>query len=272
VVLGGDRPRWLKKFTETPQSKSGYFDFNSLIDNKPINEWRNEMGANIPANTDGGLLTPQNCAVVFIDHQPQMTFGVANMDRQLLMNNVVLLAKCAKLFGIPAILTAVETESFSGYIWPQLLDVFPGQEVIERTSMNSWDDAAFRKAVEATGKKNVVMAGLWTEVCVTWPALNMLDKGYNVFVVEDACGATSQAAQDASLSRMAQAGVVRMTTVPTVLEFQRDWARREHYDALMEILKEHTGAYGAGIEYAYTMLHHAPQSAKKPQVVPKKSH
>jgi nicotinamidase-related amidase len=93
------------------------------------------MNANIPANTDGGLLTPDNCAVVFIDHQPQMTFGVANIDRQLLLNNVVLLAKCTKLFGIPAVLTAVETESFSGYIWPQLLDVFPGQEVIERTSM-----------------------------------------------------------------------------------------------------------------------------------------
>ena len=108
--------------------------------------------------------------------------------------------------------------------------------------------------------------------CVTWPALNMLDKGYKLFVVEDACGATSQAAQDAALSRMAQAGVVRMTTVPTVLEFQRDWAHRENYDALMAILKEHAGAYGVGIEYAYTMLHHAPQSAKKPQIVAKKSH
>ena len=110
------------------------------------------MTANIPANTDGGLLTPGNCAVVFIDHQPQMTFGVANIDRQLLLNNVVLLAKCAKLFRVPAVLTAVETESFSGYIWPQLIDVFPGQEIVERTSMNSWDDAGFRKAVETTWK------------------------------------------------------------------------------------------------------------------------
>jgi len=230
------------------------------------------MSANIPANTDGGLITADNCAVVFIDHQPQMTFGVANIDRHLLMNNVVLLAKCAKLYGVPTVLTAVETESFSGYIWPQLLDVFPGQEVVERTSMNSWDDGGFRKAIEATGKKNIVMAGLWTEVCVTWPTLNMLDKGYNIFVVEDACGATSQAAHEAALSRMAQAGAARMTTIPTLLEFQRDWARHEHYDALMGILKEHAGAYGVGVEYAYTMVHHAPQSAKKPQVVPKKSH
>lgn len=95
------------------------------------------MSANIPADTDGGLLTADNCAAVFIDHQPQMTFGVANIDRQLLVNNVVLLAKCAKLYGVPTVLTAVETESFSGYIWPQLLDVFPGQEVIERKAVIS---------------------------------------------------------------------------------------------------------------------------------------
>lgn len=230
------------------------------------------MSANIPANTDGGLITAGNSAVVFIDHQPQMTFGVDNMDRQQLVNNVVMLAKGAKLFGAPAVLTAVETESFSGYIWPQLLDVFSGQEVIERTSMNSWDDAGFRKAVEATGKKNIIMAGLWTEVCVTWPALNMIDTGYNVFVVEDACGATSRTAHEAALSRMAQAGAIRVTAIPTVLEFQSDWAHREHYDDLLKIFKEHGGAYGVGIEYAYTMVHHAPQSAKKPQVVAKKDH
>jgi nicotinamidase-related amidase len=183
-----------------------------------------------------------------------------------------MLAKGAKLFGVPAVLTAVETESFSGYLWPQLLDVFSGQEVIERTSMNSWDDAGFRKAVDATGKKNIIVAGLWTEVCVTWPTLNMIDKGYNVFVVEDACGATSRTAHEAALSRMVQAGAIRVTTIPTVLEFQRDWARREHYDALLAIFKEHGGAYGVGIEYAYTMVHHAAQSAKKPQVVTKKAH
>ena len=95
------------------------------------------MSANIPADTDGGLLTTDNCVAVFIDHQPQMTFGVANIDRQLLVNNVVLLAKCAKLYGVPTVLAAVETESFSGYIWPQLLDVFPGQEVIERKAVIS---------------------------------------------------------------------------------------------------------------------------------------
>ena len=222
---------------------------------------------NILSNTDGGLITADNSAVIFIDHQPQMTFGVANIDRQLLVNNVIMLAKGAREFGVPAILTAVETESFSGYIWPQLMDVFPEQQPIERTSMNSWDDAAFREAVASTGKKNIIVAGLWTEVCVTWPTLNMIDVGYNVYVVEDACGATSQIAHDAAVRRCLQAGAVPMTTIATVLEFQRDWANREHYDALLNIFREHGGAYGDGIDYAYTMVHKTPQTAANPHIV-----
>ncbi|MDB6039409.1 MAG: putative isochorismatase [Verrucomicrobiales bacterium] len=215
------------------------------------------------------LYTPADSAVVFIDHQPQMLFGVANADRATLINNVTLLAKAAKEFKVPSVITAVETESFSGYVWPQLLDVFPGQPVVERTSMNSWDDAGFRKAIEATGKKNIIMTGLWTEVCVTWPTIEMLGAGYNIYVVEDCCGATSLAAQEAALSRMVQAGAVRVTTIAALLEFQRDWKNKEHYSALMAILKQQAGAYGIGVEYAYTMVHHAPQSAQKPQIVPK---
>lgn len=218
------------------------------------------------------LYTPDDTVVVFIDHQPQMTFGVANIDRAALINNVVMLAKVAREFGVPTVLTAVETESFSGYVWPQLLDVFPGQPVVERSSMNSWDDAGFRRAIETTGRKNIIMTGLWTEVCVTWPTIEMLGAGYNIYVVEDCCGATSTAAHDAALSRMVQAGAVRLTTIAALLEFQRDWKNREHYDALMGILKQHAGAYGSGVEYAYTMVHKAPQSASKPQVVPPASH
>ncbi len=225
--------------------------------------------AHILPHTDGGLVTAENAAVVFIDHQPQMTFGVANIERQQLVNNVVLLAKGAREFGVPAILTAVETESFSGYIWPQLMDVFPGQQPIERTSMNSWDDPAFREAVKAAGRRNIILAGLWTEVCVTWPALNLLSEGYNVYVVEDACGATSRLAHEAAIRRCVQAGAVPMTAIATVLEFQRDWARREHYDNLLQIFREHGGAYGDGIEYAYTMVHKAPQSAQNVHVVKK---
>jgi nicotinamidase-related amidase len=215
------------------------------------------------------LYTAEDSAVVFIDHQPQMTFGVSNIDRATLINNVTLLAKVAKEFKVPAILTSVETEAFSGYIWPQLLDVFPGQTVVERSSMNAWDDAGFRKAVEATGRKNILLTGLWTEVCVAWPVIEMIGAGYNMYVVEDCCGATSQVAHEAALSRMVQAGAIRLTTIAALLEWQRDWARREHYDALMGLIKQQGGAYGAGVEYAYTMVHKAPQSAMVPQVVPK---
>lgn len=214
------------------------------------------------------LYTAEDTAVVFIDHQPQMTFGVAGTDRATLVNNVTLLAKVAKEYKVPTILTAVETESFSGYIWPQLLDVFPGQPIVERTSMNSWDDEGFRAAIRATGRKNILMTGLWTEVCVTWPTIEMIAEGYNIYVVEDCCGATSPAAQEAALSRMVQAGATRLTTIGALLEFQRDWKNREHYNALMGILKSQGGAYGIGVEYAYTMVHKAPQSAKVPQVVP----
>ena len=216
------------------------------------------------------LYTPQDSAVVFIDFQPQMLFGVSNIERSLLINNVTLLAKVAREFNVPAVLTGVETESFSGYLWPQLLDVFPGQTVVERTSMNSWDDAGFRKAIEATGRKNILLTGLWTEVCITWPALSMLEAGYTVYIVDDCCGATSPAAHDAAMSRMVQAGAIRLTAIAALLEWQRDWAKKEHYNALMGLLKSQAGAYGSGVEYAYTMVHKARQSAKTPHVVPKK--
>src|SRR6185295_7896759 len=126
-----------------------------------------------------------------------------------------------------------------GPMWPQLLDVFPSQKPIERTGMNSWDTPAFREAIKKTGKKNILLSGLWTEVCITWPALNMLAEGYNIYVVDDACAGTSPAAHEAALSRMVQAGAVRMTTVPTVLEFQRDWADHKHYDDLMNLFREY---------------------------------
>ena len=233
---------------------------------------RNNLHPSFPMSNYNKLYTAEDTAVVFIDHQPQMTFGVANIDRGTLINNVILLAKTAKEFGVPVILSAVETESFSGYVWPQLLDVFPGQPVVERSSMNAWDDAGFRKAVEATGKKNILLMGLWTEVCVAWPTIEMIGAGYNIYVVEDCCGATSEAAHQAALSRMVQAGAIRLTAVAALLEWQRDWARRPHYDALMGLIKLHGGAYGAGVEYAYTMVHKAPQSALKPQVVAAKTH
>jgi len=206
------------------------------------------------------LLNPQNSALILIDFQPQMTFGVANIDRQTLFNNVMLLAKAAKIFNVPTILTTVETKSFSGNMWPQLLDIFPGQEPVERSSMNSWEDAKLVEAVVATGRKKLIMAALWTEVCLTFPALEALQAGYEVYAVEDASGGTSVAAHNAAMRRIEQAGVVPVTALQVLLEYQRDWARKDTYNAVIEVVKEHCGAYGQGVEYAYTMVHGAPAS------------
>lgn len=201
------------------------------------------------------LLTPENCTVIFIDHQPQMTFGVANIDRQLLLNNTVGLAKAAKIFNVPVILTTVETKSFSGYMWPQLLEVFPDKMPIERTSMNSWEDTKFVAEVERIGRKKLVIAALWTEVCLCFPAIQAMEAGYEVYAVADASGGTSQIAHDMTMQRIIQAGAVPVTWQQVLLEFQRDWARRETYDAVMTLVKEYSGAYGQGVEYAYTMVH-----------------
>ena len=209
------------------------------------------------------LLTPQNSVIIFIDFQPQMTFGVANIDRQMLLNNVLLLAEAAKIFKVPSILTTVETKSFSGNMWPQLLDVFPGQEPIERTSMNSWEDAKFVSAVQDTGKKKLIIAALWTEVCLAFPALEARKAGYEVYAVEDASGGTSDVAHNAAMRRMEQAGVVPVTSLQVLLEYQRDWARKETYDDVIEVVKKYCGAYAQGVEYAYTMVHGAPASTSR---------
>ena len=206
------------------------------------------------------LLNPQNSALILIDFQPQMTFGVANIDRQTLFNNVMLLAKAAKIFNVPTVLTTVETKSFSGNFWPQVLDIFPGQEPVERSSMNSWEDARLVEAVVATGRKKLIMAALWTEVCLTFPALEAIKAGYEVYAVEDASGGTSLAAHNAAMRRIEQAGVVPVTALQVLLEYQRDWARKDTYNAVIEVVKEYCGAYGQGVEYAYTMVHGAPAS------------
>ncbi|MBH1895470.1 hydrolase [Serratia marcescens] len=209
------------------------------------------------------LLDKDNSALIFIDHQPQMAFGVANIDRQQLKNNVVGLAKAGKIFNVPTLFTSVETESFSGYIWPELLAVHPEITPIERTSMNSWEDAAFVKAVEATGRKKLVISALWTEVCLTFPALMALEAGYEVYVVTDTSGGTSVDTHERSIDRMVQAGAVPVTWQQVLLEYQRDWARKDTYDAVMALVREHSGAYGMGVDYAYTMVHHAPARTLK---------
>ncbi|SEJ78858.1 hydrolase [Paraburkholderia diazotrophica] len=209
------------------------------------------------------VLTPSNCQIIFIDQQPQMAFGVQSIDRQVLKNNVVALAKAAKVFNIPTTITTVESESFSGYTYPELLGVFPDHPLLERTSMNSWDDQKVRDALAKNGRKKVVVSGLWTEVCNnTFALCAMGEGGYEIYMVEDASGGTSKAAHDFAMQRMIQAGVVPVTWQQVLLEWQRDWAHKDTYDAVMAIVKEHSGAYGMGVDYAYTMVHKAAQRVK----------
>ncbi len=195
------------------------------------------------SSTDKGLLTPDNCTVIFIDHQPQMFSNVANIDRQDLLNNVLVLAKAAKIFGVPVILTAVESKGFCGTITPQLLDLFPDQKTIERSSMNAWDSEEFIAAVKKAGRKNLIIAALWSEVCLAMPTLQALTDGYAVYAVVDASGGASSVAHDAAIRRIEQAGGVSMTALQVLLELQRDWTRQEHYEEVMTVLSEHRCAY-----------------------------
>lgn len=211
------------------------------------------------------VLTPTNSQLIIIDHQPQMAFGVQSIDRQTLKNNVVALAKAALAFKIPTIITTVETQSFSGHTYPELLDVLPGHPILERTSMNSWDDQKVRDALKANGRSKVIVAGLWTEVCNNSFALCAMGEGnYEIYMVADASGGTSLEAHQYAMQRMIQAGVVPVTWQQVMLEWQRDWAHRDTYEAVMAIVTEHSGAYGMGVDYAYSMVHKAPTRSTSP--------
>ena len=218
--------------------------------------------------SEKGLLTQDNCVVALIDHQPQMLFGVSNFDRQSIINNTVALAKATRVFDTPVVLSTVETKSFSGNLWPQIKAVFPQLVPIERSSMNAWDDKNFVAAIEKTGRKKIVLAGLWTETCVALPTIQAIHDGYEIYVVEDCCGDVSQLAHDNAMRRVVQAGAKPVTALSVMLEWQRDWAHLDTYDAVMDIVKNHFGAYGAGVEYAYTMVHGRPATTFPEYSVP----
>lgn len=200
------------------------------------------------------LLTPDNCTLILIDHQPQMFFGVESHSRAMIMNNVVGLAKAAKIFKVPTVLTTVAAKTFSGPLMPSLQAVFPDKKPIDRTSMNSWEDNHFVTAVEKTKRKKLVMAALWTEVCLAFPAIDATKAGYEVYAVTDASAATSLEAHNTAIQRMSQIGVVPITWLQFLCELQRDWARQETYQPVMELAKEHAGAYGMGVFYAQSMF------------------
>jgi nicotinamidase-related amidase len=224
-----------------------------------------------PKLSEKGLLTPGNCVVTMIDLQPQMLFGVANFDRQAVINNNVVLAKAARVFDVPVVLSSVETKGFSGNTWPQVLAALGNPTPIERSSMNSWDDANFVAAVQRSGRKKIVLAGLWTETCVALPTVQMIHDGYEVYVVEDCCGDVSLLAHENAMKRVIQAGAKPVTALSTLLEWQRDWAHKGTYDQVMDIVRTHCGAYGVGVEYAYTMVHGAAPTKVPAYVVPKAS-
>ena len=200
------------------------------------------------------LLSPTDHALILIDFQSQMAFATHSIDAVSLRNNAALISRAAAGFKVPTILTTVAEKSFSGPMFDEITSAFPGQALLDRTSMNTWEDAAVIKQVNTIGKNRLVFAGLWTSVCIVGPTLSALDQGYEVYVIADACGDVSDEAHQRAMDRMVQAGVRPMTSVQYLLELQRDWARGETYELTTGIAKQFGGAYGLGITYAKTMF------------------
>jgi nicotinamidase-related amidase len=200
------------------------------------------------------LLTPTDHTLVMIDFQSQMAFATHSIDAVNLRNNAALVANAAAGFGVSTILTTVAEKSFSGPMFSEITDAFPGQKMLDRTSMNTWEDAAVIDRVNEIGKKRIVLSGLWTGVCIVGPALSALDQGFEVFVIADACGDVSAEAHNRAMDRMVQAGAQPMTSLQYLLELQRDWARTGTYEMTTGIAKKFGGAYGLGVTYAKTMF------------------
>jgi len=200
------------------------------------------------------LLTPKDHALILIDFQSQMSFATHSIDAITLRNNAALIASAAASFKVPTILTTVAEKSFSGPMFNEITDPFPGQALLDRTSMNTWEDAAVIKRVNEIGKDRLVFAGLWTSVCIVGPTLSALEQGYEVYVIADACGDVSAEAHNRAMDRMVQAGVRPMTSLQYLLELQRDWARAETYESTTGVAKRFGGAYGLGVIYAKSMF------------------
>ena len=200
------------------------------------------------------LLKPTDHTLVMIDFQSQMAFATHSIDAVNLRNNAALVAQAAAGFKVSTILTTVAEKSFSGPMFSEIADAFPGQAMLDRTSMNTWEDAAVIERVNEIGKPRIVLAGLWTSVCIVGPALSALDQGFEVFVIADACGDVSTEAHNRAMERMVQAGAQPMTSLQYLLELQRDWARGETYELTTGIAKKVGGAYGLGVTYAKTMF------------------
>jgi nicotinamidase-related amidase len=200
------------------------------------------------------LLSPSDHILIMIDHQSQMAFATKSIDAVLLRNNAALVANAAREFGVSTILTTVAEKTFSGPIFDEIRAAFPEAKVIDRTTMNSWEDSRITQQVNRIGKSRIVLAGLWTSVCIVGPALSALDQGFDVCVVTDACGDVSEEAHERAVARMVQLGARPMTSLQYLLELQRDWARSETYNQTVATSIAHGGSYGLGLIYAKTMF------------------
>ncbi len=200
------------------------------------------------------LLSPTDHQLVLIDFQSQMAFATKSISTELLRNNAGLIAHAAAVFDVPTILTTVAVDSFSGPMFSEITDAFPGEPLLDRTSMNTWEDQAVIDEVNRIGKTRIVFAGLWTGVCIVGPVASAIDQGFDCYFIADACGDISVEAHERAVQRMIQLGAKPMTALQYLLELQRDWARTETYDSTTGVARKWGGAYGLGITYAKTMF------------------
>jgi nicotinamidase-related amidase len=201
----------------------------------------------------GALLTPENCVLLLIDHQPFQLANINSHEPAMVINNVTALAKTAKAYGIPTILTTVNEER-GGLIFKQVQAVFPDQKTINRTFINSWEDRRVVEAVKKTGRNKVVMAALWTEMCLAMPAIHAMGDGYEVYVVTDASGGVSPEAHDMGIRRVVVAGAQPITWLALAGELQRDWARTEQLGEVAQIMIDHAGATGSALLWEMQLL------------------
>lgn len=200
------------------------------------------------------LISAEDHTLIMIDFQSQMAFATKSISTELLRNNAALVANAAAGFKVSTILTTVAADSFSGPMFSEITDAFPGQPLLDRTSMNTWEDAAVIEEVNRIGKERIIFAGLWTSVCIVGPVASAIDQGFDVYFITDACGDISEEAHERAVERMIQLGAKPMTSLQYLLELQRDWARTETYDMTTGFAKKWGGAYGLGITYAKTMF------------------
>lgn len=206
------------------------------------------------------MLSPDNAALVLIDFQPAMYQGVQSHDRLSIVHNVQVLAKTAKLFKLPVLISTVAQNSFSGPFMPEVTELFPDLPIIDRTSINSWVDENFRKAIAALGRRKIILAGLWTEACVMFPSLDLLREGYEVYIPTDACGDISTEAHERAVTRLVQAGAVPVTSLQVTFELQQDWARSGTYEGVMDILRTHS-PYGIQVRFSkWALGEHASEA------------